>query len=78
MNADDSWLGPEDSNNQKLVIRGVIGFIGIALILLLYGVPYSNPVAFLILVVFVFSGALVFAILNRELCISLRGKKTSD
>jgi len=78
MNADDSWLGPEDSNNRMFVIRGVIGFILLALILLLYGAPYSNPVAFLILVVVVFCGALPFAMCNRELCISLRGKKTSD
>jgi integral membrane sensor domain MASE1 len=77
MNADDSWLDPEDSSNQKWVIRGVIGFIGIALILALYGVPYSNPVEFLIIVAVVFCGALPFAMCNRELCISLRGKKSS-
>ena len=77
VNDDDSWLGPEDSNNQMFVIKGVIAFILLALILLLYDAPYSNPVVFLILVVVVFCDALPFAICNRELCISLRGKKSS-
>jgi hypothetical protein len=44
MNDDESWLDPEDSNNQMWVIRGVIGFILLALILALYGAPYSNPI----------------------------------
>ncbi len=77
MNDDESWLDPEDSNNQMWVIRGVIGFILLALILALYGAPYSNPIVFLIIVAAVFCGALPFAICNRELCISLRGKKSS-
>ena len=77
MNADDSWLGLEDSNNQMYVIRCVIAFILLALILALYGAPYSNPVEFLLIVAVVFCGALPFAMCNRELCISLRGKKSS-
>ena len=78
VNDDDSWLGPEDSNNQMYVIRGVIGFILVALILVIYGAPRSNPVEFLIIVTVVFCGALPFAMCNRELCISLRGKNASS
>ena len=77
MNDDDSWLGPEDSNNQMYVIRGGIAFILLALILAFYGAPYSNAVEFLIIVTVVFCGALPFTMCNRELCISLRGKKSS-
>lgn len=77
MNADDSWLDPEDSNNQMSVIKGVIGFIGIAMILLVSGAPYSNPVVFLLLVAAVFSTGLVFHLCIRELGISLRGTKSS-
>ncbi len=74
---DDSWLDPEDSNNQMSVIKGVIGFIGIAMILLVSGAPYSNPVVFLLIVAAVFSTGLVFHLCIRELSISLRGNKSS-
>ena len=77
VNDDDSWLDPEDSNNQRFVIRGVIAFIGVALILVLSGAPYSNPVEFLIIVATVFCTFLAFHICIRELYISLRGKKSS-
>jgi len=77
MNADDSWLDPEDSNNQTFVRRGIIAFILVALILALSGAPYSNPIVFLILVVAVFCSDLAVWICIRELCISLRGKRSS-
>lgn len=77
MNADDSWLDPEGSNNQMFVIKGVLAFIAIALILLISGAPYSGPVEFLIIVATVFCTFLAFHICIRELYISLRGKKSS-
>ena len=77
MNDDDSWLGPEDSNNQMSVTKGVIGFIGIALILLVSGAPYSNPVVFLLLVAAVFGTGFILHMCIRELYVSLGGKKSS-
>ncbi len=58
-------------------MRGVIAFIGVALILLVSGAPYSDPVVFFILVAAVFCTFLAFHICIRELYISLRGKKSS-
>ena len=74
MNDDDSWLDPEDSNDKNYVLRGAIGFILLALILAICGVPYSNPVEFLIIVVVVFCGLLPYAICRNELGNRLRGK----
>lgn len=74
LNADDSWLDPEDSDYQMSVMKGVIVFILFALILLISGAPYSDPVVFLFIVAEVFCADLAFHIGIRELYKHFKGK----
>ncbi len=68
------WHGPLKPENEIPLSRFIVAIITVALILVLAGAPYYNPLVFLIILVFVFGFGLICAYLNRELVRNLRGK----
>ncbi|MFW9907905.1 MAG: hypothetical protein ACFFEF_04960 [Candidatus Thorarchaeota archaeon] len=66
--------GTLEPENKIPLSRLIVTIITVALILVLADAPYYNPLAFLIILVFVFGFALIRAYLNRELARNLRRK----
>jgi len=70
----DTWLGQVEPENTIPLSRLIVVIITVALILILAGAPYYNPLAFMFILVFVFGFVLICAYINQELVRSFRGK----
>jgi len=68
------WYGPLEPENQIPLSRLIVTIITVALILVLAGAPYYNPLTFMIILVFVFGFGMICAYMNQELVRGLRGK----
>ena len=71
---DETWLGQVEAENKIPLSRLIVVIITVALILILAGAPYYNPLAFMFILIFVFGFGLICAYINQELVRSLRGK----
>lgn len=68
------WHGPLEPENKIPLSRLIVTIITVALILVIAGAPYYNPLAFMVILVSVFGFGMICAYMNQELVHGLRGK----
>lgn len=71
---DAIWYGPLEPENKIPLSRLIVAIIAVALILVLAGAPIYNPLAFIVILVFVFGFGLICAYLRVDFVRNLRGK----